>query len=92
MTDLEVQEYVIFKGDEPYDEENQFFIPVSEMKTAMKARDVMIEQKIKDKKEGKRSTPSASTPKSKGLGNRESKITKEVVDEDCPFSTDDEAY
>lgn len=66
----DVTEYSIFRGSDPFDEENEHFVSIEDMKNALKERDVMIEQKKKDKKE-KGSTTNKS---SGGLGNREPKV------------------
>lgn len=80
-----VTEYSVFKGEEPFDEESEYFIPLDAMKTAMKARDIVIEQKIKDAKE-KKNAPKET--KGKGLGSKAPKA-EHVEEEDdldsCPF-------
>ena len=81
-----ITEYNVFRGDEPFEEENQYFIPLDTMKSAMKAREVMIEQMKKEAKEGKKDKPTEK----KGLGNKASvakhvEETEESTDEECPF-------
>ena len=81
-----VTEYNVFRGDEPFEEENQYYISAETIKSAMKAREVMIEQLKKEKKEG-----TNKPTEKKGLGNKASvaKHVEEEVDEDdsdlCPF-------
>ena len=81
-----ITEYSVFRGEEPFEEENQYFIPLDTMKSAMKAREVMIEQMKKEAKEGKK----GQTTEKKGLGNKASMAkhveeTEESTDEECPF-------
>ncbi len=86
VSGFSITEYSVFRGDEKFDEEADLFIPIDAMKTAMKARDVMIEQKIKDAKE-KKDKPKETT-KGKGLGSKAPKAdhtSEEPVDDDCPF-------
>ena len=80
-----VTEYSVFRGEEKFEEEADLYIPLDAMKTAMKAREVMIEQKIKDAKE-KKDKPKET--KGKGLGSKPPKaehVEEESVDEECPF-------
>ena len=78
-----VNEYSVFKGEEPFEEENEYFIDKADMKKAMQSREITIEQKIKDAKD-KADKP--KTAKSGGLGNKASKLSETKVEE----SSDDE--
>lgn len=81
-----VNEYSVFKGEEPFEEENEYFIDKADMKKAMQSREITIEQKIKDAKD-KADKP--KTAKSGGLGNKASKLNETKVeessDEEMPF-------
>ena len=82
-----ITEFSVFKGDEAFEEENQYFIAKSDMKKAMESRAITIEQKIKDAKD-KASKPKET--KSSGLGNKASKLSETKVEEnsdmeDMPF-------
>ena len=76
-----VNEYSVFKGEEPFEEESEYFIDKADMKKAMQSREITIEQKIKDAKD-KADKP--KTTKSGGLGNKASKLSEvaENVDDD----------
>ena len=75
-----VTEFSVFKGDEAFEEENQYFIAKADMKKAMESRAITIEQKIKDAKD-KASKPK-ETKKASGLGNKASKLSETKVEED----------
>lgn len=78
---FEIQELAVFGGDDPFEEENEYFIPIAEVRKAMNERDIMIEAKIKERKE-KKSEPK----KTGGIGTRKSNITSTTMDEDdLPF-------
>lgn len=85
VSGFSVTEYSVFRGEEKFEEESEYFIPLDAMKTAMKAREVVIEQKIKDAKE-KKDTPKETT-KSKGLGSKAPKAehVEEDSEDECPF-------
>lgn len=54
-----VTEYSIFRGDNPFEEENEYYISVEQVKQALAERDIMIANKINEKKaEGGKSAPS----------------------------------
>lgn len=74
-----VNEYSVFKGEEPFEEENEYFIDKADMKKAMQSREITIEQKIKVAKD-KADKP--KTNKSGGLGNKASKLSETKVEED----------
>lgn len=75
-------EYRIFGGEPKMEEENKNYVSMETVKEKKKERELMAEQKCKDRKE---SAPSTETKK--GLGNRASK--KSEVKDDDPFSDDD---
>ena len=82
-----VTEYSIFKGDDPFEEENENYIGKAEMKKAMEGRNITIEQKIKDAKD-KADKPKEA--KKGGLGSKASKLSEakaseEDSDDDMPF-------
>ena len=86
---FDVTEYVIFGGEEPYDEEHENYVDVADMKVAMANRQNYIDSVIADAKEKAKNGKSGSTEK-KGLG-RKPKTTEdeEFVNsdsiEDLPF-------
>ncbi len=81
VTGFDATEVSVFGGDEPLEEENELFITVDEMKQALKEREIMIEAKIKERKE-RDSKKEEKT--SRGLGNRKSTVSMD--DEmDSPF-------
>lgn len=84
VSGFQITEFSIFKGDLPFEAENDRYVPVELMQEAMKAREIMIEQKIKEAKE-KESKPSGSTSNGTsrgGLGvTRTPKTTKKEEQE-----------
>lgn len=64
-------EYSVFRGDDPFDEENEYYISTEDMKNALNERDIKIENMIKAKKE-EASKPKTSSPKSKGSNGKAS--------------------
>lgn len=76
-----ITELSVFGGTDPLEEENELFIDLDTVKTAMKERDIMIEAKINEKKNGKKDS------KPQGLKGRETKAQPSVSDseDDCPF-------
>ena len=72
-----VEEYSVFGGDPTIEEGKEYFVPIDDMKSLLKERDVMIKAKIDDKeKNGKQETK-------KGLGTRKS--TVDTSEEENPF-------
>ena len=72
-----VEEYSVFGGDPALEEESEYFIPIDDMKSLLKERDIMIKAKIDEKeKNGKQETK-------KGLGTRKS--TVDTSEEENPF-------
>lgn len=76
-----ISEYVIFGGEEPLDEEHEYFIGNAEIKKLLDDRRIMIDAKINDKK----NKPATKGETKKGLGNRTSTMTETVDDEESPF-------
>ena len=76
-----VTEYSIFRGDDKFEEENEYYISVDAVKKLLEERDVMIENKIKEKKEtpvtSSNSTVKSTTVKSTPFGN--SDVSKTTV-------------
>lgn len=62
VSGFSVTEYSVFRGDEPFDEENEYYIDVEDMKKALNERDIKIENMIKIAKENK-DKPKTSSPK-----------------------------
>jgi hypothetical protein len=84
-----VVEYSIFKGEEPFEEDNENFVDKADMKKAMESRDITIEQMIKSKKDKGDNLKEA---KKSGLGSRTSKVSDQGfmnipdgIDEELPF-------
>lgn len=63
ISGFKVTEYSVFRGDDPFDEENEYFVDIDTMKKAMNERELMIEQKIKEAKEGGSKAQTSSSPK-----------------------------
>ena len=77
-----VTEINVFGGDpDVFEEENEYFVDIKDMKKAIEARELMIEQKIKDKAEKDKG---GNTAKPKGLGQRRA-VIEDVEDEESPF-------
>lgn len=72
-----ITEYSVFKGDEPFEEESDYYVDVETVKNALQARDIMIANKIADavKKANENKQPSspkgASNGKTSPFGNTE---------------------
>lgn len=63
VSGFSVTEYSIFRGEEPFDEENEYYISVEDMNSALEERDIMIEKKIKESKDKSSSTNSSTIPR-----------------------------
>lgn len=70
-------EVSVFGGDPAFEEENEYFVDMNTMKEAMNEREIMIEQRKKDKKEKESSEKKTNG----GLGNRKQAVTTN----DSPF-------
>lgn len=81
-----VTEFSVFSGDEPFEEENEYFVPMKLMKEAMTERQNVIDTTIADKKKKDKEGNSGTK---KGLGNRKPKVEEtefeDADDDDCPF-------
>lgn len=87
-----VTEYSIFRGDEVFDEENEYYISIADMKKAKKERDMLIEAKIREAKEKGVTTTSSpkgastrSKEKASPFSSGETTNSPSIDDEDSPF-------
>lgn len=64
-----IEEYSIFGGDPAIEEENEYFIPIDDMKSLLKEREIMIKAKIDEKEKN-----GSKTETKKGLGTRKSTV------------------
>ena len=62
VSGFSVTEYSVFRGSEPFDEENEYFVDVDTVKQALNERDIKIDNMVKAKKE-EGSKPKTSSPK-----------------------------
>lgn len=67
VSGFSVTEYSVFRGDEPFDEENEYYINPEDMKQALNERDIKIENMVKTAKENK-DKPKTSSPKGASTG------------------------
>ena len=74
-----VTELSVFGGDPVFEEENDYYIDMETMKTAMKERDIMIEQRKKDKADKEKEKSSGSN---RGLNRKGNTVTSTA---DSPF-------
>ena len=79
-----ITEYSVFRGDEPFEEENDYYISVEKVKELLEERDVMIENKIKEAKTGASGTVANTTVKKTPFGDSESK-PKAKTEKKNPF-------
>lgn len=74
VSGFSVTEYSVFRGDEPFEEENEYYINPEDMKQALNERDIKINNMVKTAKENKdkpKSSPkgtSASANKANPFG------------------------
>ena len=76
VSGFSVTEYSVFRGDEPFDEENEYYIDVEDMKKALNERDIKINNMIQKTKED------SNKPKNSPKGAASSTTTK-----NNPFGT-----
>ena len=76
VSGFSVTEYSVFRGDEPFDEENEYYINPEDMKQALNERDIKINNIIQKTKED------SSKPKNSPKGAASSTTTK-----NNPFGT-----
>lgn len=71
VSGFSVTEYSIFRGEEPYEEENDYFISIDDVKKLLEEREIMVENKIKEAKEKDNTTGSVkgTSVKSAPFGN-----------------------
>jgi hypothetical protein len=86
---FDVLELSIFRGEEPFEEEHELFIPMDLMKKAIAERQNMIDTKCREAKEKGNNKDNKSNQKS-GLGARKPMVVEETADNDindncCPF-------
>lgn len=62
-----VTEYSVFRGDEPFVEDSEYYINPEDMKQALNERDIKIENMVKTAKENK-DKPKSSSPKGASTG------------------------
>lgn len=58
-----ITEYSVFRGDDPFEEENEYYVDIDTMKKAMTEREMMIETKIKEAKENSSKPTTSASPK-----------------------------
>lgn len=63
VTGYSVTEYSIFRGDDPFEEENDYYISNEVVKQAMDEREIKLENMVKDAKERNSSATPSSNPK-----------------------------
>lgn len=83
-----VNELSIFKGELPFEEENEKFVSKAEMKKVLEKRAVMIEQKNKKSKDKSKNKSNGG-----GIGKRKPNVSETKVDTkqaDLPFDEDDD--
>ncbi len=74
VSGFSVTEYSVFRGDEPFEEENEYFISIDKVKELLEERDIMIENKIKEAKSG--GTVASTTVKKTPFGSADKPATK----------------
>ena len=68
VSGFSVTEYSIFRGDDHFEEENDYFISVDDVKKLLEERDIMIENKKKEKKEDENGSVKATKTKATPFG------------------------
>lgn len=63
ISGFSVTEYSIFRGDEPFNDENEYYVDIDTVKKALNERETMKETKIKEAKEDKGGTAKSASPK-----------------------------
>jgi hypothetical protein len=86
---FDVLELSVFRGEEPFEEEHELFVPIDLMKKAIADRQNMIDTKCREAKEKGNNKDNKSNQKS-GLGARKPMVVEETADNDinidsCPF-------
>lgn len=61
-------EYSVFRGDEPFEEENEYYVDGDTMSTALNERQMMIDERIAKKKASDEESPKTSTKSPSGAG------------------------
>ena len=84
-----VTEFSVFRGDDPFEEENDYFVSIDEVKKVKEAREIMIKKKQEEAKNGSNTSSkpspkaSASTVKSNPFGGSS---TSEAPKKKNPFA------
>lgn len=65
-----VTEFSIFRGDDVYDNENEYFVDIETVKQALNEREIKIENMIKDRKENESKSKSTASPKGASTASR----------------------
>lgn len=60
VSGFSITEYSVFRGDEPFNEENDYFVDIDFVKQALEEREIMIANKIKEAKEKPNGTTQSS--------------------------------
>ena len=84
VSGFSVTEYSVFRGDEPFEEENDYYLPVDKIKELLEEREVMIENKIKEAKTGGSTTVANTSVKKTPFGSSEEK-PKKTTEKKNPF-------
>lgn len=61
VSGFSITEYSVFRGDDPFDEENEYYVDIETVKKALAEREAMIETKITEAKN--KATTSSASPK-----------------------------
>jgi hypothetical protein len=69
VTGFNVTEYSVFRGDEPFEEENEYYISIDDMKQALNEREIKIANMINSAKETKDKPKSSPKGASSGKAN-----------------------
>jgi hypothetical protein len=90
-----VTEFSVFKGNDPFEEEDAQFLSIEQVKEAMKARDLMIETKIADyiKKQKEKSENAGKETKTSPKGAAKGRaaaagVGRRNVEDEAPFDKD----
>ena len=87
VSGFSVTEYSVFRGDEPFEEENDYYISIDDVKNLLEERDVMIENKVKEAKTGASGTVASTTVKKTPFGSAttEEKPKAKATEKKNPF-------
>lgn len=85
VSGFSVTEYSVFRGDEPFEEENEYFIPVDKVKELLEERDVMIENKVKEAKAGGSGSVASTKVTKTPFGSSDEKPKAKATEKKNPF-------